>query len=61
MCIVYCVMYYKFDKMTDLFIQKIILVYSSWPTLRDPVHREVLIITCPFDILSATAVKDYRN
>ena len=56
------IMYYKFNKMTDWFIQNIRLVlYLLGLLYVDTVHHDVIIETCPFDILSATAMKDFKN
>ena len=55
-------MYYKFNKMTDWFIQNIrLLLYLLGLLYVDTVHHDVIIETCPFDILSATAMKDFRH
>ena len=57
----YCVMYYKSDRMTRLVYSEDHIGALLGLLYVDPVHHEVLIETCPIIILSATAMKDFRN
>ena len=54
-------MYDKFYQMTDFFYPKYHIGALLSLLYVDAVRHEVLIESCPLDILFATAKKDFRN